>query len=133
MLNTSPEPKKGNKRSMKFPLPQWEISSGLWPGLAYLVVVSKVKILHKILPVCLIPGCSVPRPAPETVPGLEVLLLLDLLHLPLPLLPRPPGHHLAGQLALVLSARAAQELLSARHKSVGKGRTHFIRLDKSLD
>ena len=117
MLNTSPEPTKGNKRSMKFPLPQWEIWSGLWPGLAYLVVVSKVEILHQILPVSLTPGRPVARPAPERVPGLEVLLLLELADLPVPHLVLPPGHHLPGELALVLSwVRGLQELLAAQRE-----------------
>ena len=49
-----------------------------------LVVVPEVEVLHEVLPVRVVPGRPVARPAPECVPALEVSLLLGLRHLAVP-------------------------------------------------
>ena len=58
----------------------------LWwlPQVGDLVVVPEVEVLHEVLPVRVVPGRPVARPAPECVPALEVSLLLGLRHLAVP-------------------------------------------------
>ena len=68
-----------------------------------LAVLSKVKILDQILLEDGVSGCSIARSAPETVPLLEVLGLLLLLHHPDSLTSLHLLHHLTQQLVLICS------------------------------